>query len=56
MVTTLTEYWNDENGLTTVEYALLLMLVFMVSMSAWEPLVRTGAVDAVKRALQNLGR
>ena len=53
---TLTEYWNDERGLTTIEYTLLLTFVFMISMSAWRPLVRTGTVDQVRQAFQNLGR
>lgn len=52
----MSEYWNDERGLTTIEYALLLTFVFMISMSAWRPLVRTGAVDQVKQAFQSLGQ
>ena len=27
--------WNDEDGLTTVEYALLLALVAIAAISAW---------------------
>ena len=27
--------WADEDGLTTVEYALLLTLVFVVAVAAW---------------------
>jgi Flp pilus assembly pilin Flp len=28
-------YWNDEEGLTTVEYALLLALIVVVAITAW---------------------
>ncbi len=32
------ELWNDESGVTTVEYALLLMLVALVALGAWSAL------------------
>ena len=28
-------YWTDEEGLTTVEYALLLALIVVVAITAW---------------------
>ena len=28
-------FWLDEDGLTTVEYSLLLMLIFVVGVAAW---------------------
>ncbi len=30
--------WNDEDGLTTVEYALLLVLIVIVGITAWQSL------------------
>ncbi|MBP8951299.1 MAG: Flp family type IVb pilin [Armatimonadetes bacterium] len=27
--------WNDEDGLTTVEYALMLVLIVIVGITAW---------------------
>ncbi len=32
------ELWKDEEGLTTVEYALLLVLVVIVAITAWTTL------------------
>jgi Flp pilus assembly pilin Flp len=32
---TLMSYWKDEEGLTTVEYALLLALIVVVAIAAW---------------------
>ena len=31
-------YWTDEEGLTTVEYALLLALIVVVAITAWTAL------------------
>jgi pilus assembly protein Flp/PilA len=31
-------YWRDEEGLTTVEYALLLALIVVVAITAWTAL------------------
>ena len=31
-------YWRDEDGLTTVEYALLLALIVVVAITAWTAL------------------
>jgi len=31
-------FWNDEDGLTTVEYALLLALVVVAGIAAWQGL------------------
>jgi len=33
-----TELWKDEQGLTTVEYALLLALVAIAAITAWSTL------------------
>ncbi len=30
--------WKDEEGLTTVEYALLLVLIVVVAVTAWQTL------------------
>ena len=39
--------WNDEEGLTTVEYALLLALVAIAAIAAWSTLgQRTSATVA----------
>ena len=35
------ELWRDEEGLTTVEYALLLALLFVCSIAAWQGLGST---------------
>jgi Flp pilus assembly pilin Flp len=32
------DLWFDQDGITTVEYALLLALVFIASVSAWSAL------------------
>ena len=34
-------YWRDEEGVTTVEYALLLSLIVAVAISAWRTLGET---------------
>ena len=34
----LTGYWQDERGLATVEYALLLALIVAVALTAWTTL------------------
>jgi Flp pilus assembly pilin Flp len=38
MLKTLKRLWNDEDGLTTVEYALLLVLIVVVAVTAWTTL------------------
>jgi len=38
MLATLKSVWKDEDGLTTVEYALLLALVAVVAIAAWQTL------------------
>lgn len=35
---TLLRYWNDQDGLTTVEYALLLGLIVVAAVTAWTTL------------------
>ena len=52
MVTTLTEYWNDENGITTVEYALLLALVVAVAILAWGSLMSDIAPRTARGAMR----
>lgn len=50
---TLMRYWKDEEGLTTVEYALLLALIVVVAITAWTAL-GTGVnstVDDVQNTL-----
>ena len=47
------ELWRDESGVTTVEYALLLVLVALVALGAWQSLgtgvtaAATASADAV---------
>ena len=38
MVETLKRLWSDEEGLTTVEYALLLVLICAAAVTAWTQL------------------
>jgi Flp pilus assembly pilin Flp len=38
MVKSLKRLWSDEDGLTTVEYALLLVLIVVVAVTAWTTL------------------
>ncbi|MFP3902866.1 MAG: Flp family type IVb pilin [Armatimonadota bacterium] len=38
MFDALKAYWKDEEGLTTVEYALLLALIVVVAITAWTQL------------------
>jgi len=50
---TLMGYWKDEDGLTTVEYALLLALIVVTAITAWTAL-GTGVnstVDDVQNTL-----
>jgi Flp pilus assembly pilin Flp len=51
---TLMSYWQDEEGLTTVEYALLLALVVVVAITAWQTL-GTGVKSNVNTSLEALG-
>jgi len=46
MVQCLKQLWKDEEGLTTVEYALLLVLIVVVAVTAWQTL-GTGVKDKV---------
>lgn len=43
------ELWKDEEGLTTVEYALLLALVVVAGIAAWQGLGNT-VQDTVTRS------
>ncbi len=45
--------WKDEEGLTTVEYALLLVLVVIVAITAWTTL-GTGVKDKVTEVTNQL--
>lgn len=38
MIDYLRRLWHDEEGLTTVEYALLLVLIVVVAITAWQTL------------------
>lgn len=38
MMKALKQLWNDETGLTTVEYALLLVLIVAAAVTAWTTL------------------
>jgi len=42
-------YWKDEEGLTTVEYALLLALIVVVAITAWTTL-GTNVVNSVTQS------
>ena len=51
------ELWRDESGVTTVEYALLLVLVALVALGAWQSLgtgVNAG-VNAASAAVNSGG-
>lgn len=39
MIDILREYWNDESGLTTIEYMILLALIVIGMMVALSPLM-----------------
>ncbi len=49
------ELWRDEEGLTTVEYALLLALVVVAGLAAWQGLGRTvqGQVGSAESSITN---
>jgi Flp pilus assembly pilin Flp len=54
MMNSIRRFLGDENGLTSVEYALLLALLFIASLGAWQALggnVPVGKVNAVANAL-----
>jgi Flp pilus assembly pilin Flp len=38
MFQALTKLWHDEKGLTTVEYALLLVLIVLAGVTGWQSL------------------
>lgn len=54
MFEALKAYWKDEEGLTTVEYALLLALIVVVAITTWTTLgtnvntVAANAADAIQ--------
>jgi Flp pilus assembly pilin Flp len=55
MVDRLRRFIGDDDGLTSVEYALLLALLFVASLSAWQALggsVPMGKVNTVANILQ----
>ena len=54
MRSVLSKLWKDEDGLTTVEYALLLVLIVIVAIAAWKLLGRK-VNNAVQNANTNLG-
>lgn len=53
MLETLRTLWRDEEGLTTVEYALLLVLIVIVGITAWQTLGGSVSdqVDAVNTTI-----
>ncbi|MCE5219138.1 Flp family type IVb pilin [bacterium] len=53
MLRALTGLWKDEDGPTTVEYALLLVLVSIVAIAAWSRLGSNVTV-AANRAADNI--
>jgi pilus assembly protein Flp/PilA len=46
MLNKLTALWKDEDGPTTVEYALMLVLVSVVAIAAWGTLGRNVSTQA----------
>jgi len=52
MLATIAKLWKDEEGLSTVEYALLLVLIVIVGITAWQTLGSSvsGRVDEVNTA------
>ena len=53
MTALLKRLWRDEDGLTTVEYALLLVLIVVVAVTAWQTLGTT-VKDKVNSAANTL--
>ena len=51
------DFWKDEDGLTTVEYALLLALVVVAGIAAWQGLGTTvrGTVTDSAGTISNAG-
>ena len=54
MLRALKELWRDEAGLTTVEYALLLVLVAIAAIAAWRTLGQnvSSTVEQVNNTLE----
>jgi len=53
MLDCLRRFWDDEEGMTTVEYALLLVLIVVVAVTAWQTLGTT-VKDKVTTATNSL--
>ena len=53
MLRTLKRLWTDESGLTTVEYALLLVLIVAAGVASW-PLLSTQINSVVGEAVSDL--
>lgn len=49
------KFWKDEEGLTTVEYALLLALLVVAALTVWTTFGRTvrNEVGASQNAIEN---
>lgn len=45
MLQILREYWNDESGLTTIEYMILLALIVIGMIVAFSPLMDATGVE-----------
>lgn len=43
MCQTIKKLWRDEEGLSTAEYALLLALIVIIGVTAWQALGDTGS-------------
>ena len=41
MLTAIHRFWEDETGLTSVEYAILIALVVAIAVGAWNSLMST---------------
>jgi Flp pilus assembly pilin Flp len=55
MIDTIKKMWSDEEGLTTVEYALLLALLVVAAVAVWTTFGRQvqSSVSASTGAIQN---
>lgn len=54
MTNLLARFWKDEDGLTSVEYALLLVLIVVVAITAWRTL-GTNVTSTVNNVANTIG-
>ncbi len=45
------EYWNEETGLTTIEYALMLAAIVLAVIAAFSSIMSTTGPDGVSKGL-----